>query len=518
MSTIESVRRRITPRLAGFRQTVRRLLDYGREIVIAPFQLTTPEIAAGTVEQRETARRARLVRLIIVFLTTVQLLIGIPAALANATPLPLLSVQAVGVAMGVTCLELNRRGHTTLAGAIYVYPAIISVFGGAVISAHIAGSVSDARSLLAYALQTVFILLIGLLLPLRMLWPTTLGIVVIMAVSVSLTPLAPGPGGENLQALIIVFLGLIYVASAALSWIAARSARAGITAVDRALEREREMTTLKDLFITDANHELRTPIMSLYNDVKILVRLGERSSAEVRARLMTRALGAGDMLLQLLNTVLDARVIDNEAALQLDIQPVQLAPLVTDVLETFDPHTIGEQWPIGQSARQPRDVTVAVAPSLVIMADPIRLRQILVNLVSNALKYSAAGSPISVTATGDDDRREEHYLPNAQPATSEHWIQISVQDHGLGIPAKELPLLFNRFVRLPRDITGSVRGTGLGLYICRRLVEAMGGQIGVTSSGIAGDGSRFFFVLPAGELAPAAGATTLPRAVAEGKA
>ena len=75
-------------------------------------------------------------------------------------------------------------------------------------------------------------------------------------------------------------------------------------------------------------------------------------------------------------------------------------------------------------------------------------------------------------------------------------VCLSVQDAGPGIPAEELPLLFEKFVRLKRDLAGSTRGTGLGLYICKQLVEAMGGRIWVESSGHLGEGSRFCVTLP----------------------
>lgn len=75
-------------------------------------------------------------------------------------------------------------------------------------------------------------------------------------------------------------------------------------------------------------------------------------------------------------------------------------------------------------------------------------------------------------------------------------MQIAVRDWGLGVPTTEAGLLFQRFVRLDRDVAGTVRGTGLGLYLCRTLIEAMGGKIWVQSSGIAGEGSTFTFTLP----------------------
>ncbi len=86
--------------------------------------------------------------------------------------------------------------------------------------------------------------------------------------------------------------------------------------------------------------------------------------------------------------------------------------------------------------------------------------------------------------------------------TGTSQVYICVQDSGPGIPASEIPILFGKFVRLKRDLVGNIRGTGLGLYICKQLVEAMEGRIWVESSGIPGQGSRFCFTLSAAPLNP----------------
>jgi signal transduction histidine kinase len=141
-------------------------------------------------------------------------------------------------------------------------------------------------------------------------------------------------------------------------------------------------------------------------------------------------------------------------------------------------------------------VTVSVPADLLVYADPARLRQILVNLVANAIKYSEPGTSLAIRASLLD--------ASAQPGKTRHSapderlaVQISVQDHGLGVPPAEAHQLFQRFVRLRRDIAGPVRGTGVGLYVTRSLVEAMGGRIWVESAGVPGEGSTFHFTLPA---------------------
>jgi signal transduction histidine kinase len=116
-------------------------------------------------------------------------------------------------------------------------------------------------------------------------------------------------------------------------------------------------------------------------------------------------------------------------------------------------------------------------------------RQILRNLLSNAFKYTPAGTEVLVSAR-----------PNGKashPSESALQICIQVKDAGPGIPPDELPDLFHQFVRLKRDISGQVRGSGLGLYISKQMVEAMGGRIWAESAGIPGQGSCFCFTLAA---------------------
>jgi signal transduction histidine kinase len=171
-----------------------------------------------------------------------------------------------------------------------------------------------------------------------------------------------------------------------------------------------------------------------------------------------------------------------------------------------------------------------VPDQIQVWGDAIRLQQVVTNLLSNALKYSPPGSPIEVTAetvslTSPVDewvRSQQNPDPTAPSAGAEHTIKkvssgsagkgslprigdsrstqmvrLTVRDYGQGIPPDQVSLLFNRFVRLPRDLASSISGNGLGLYLCRLYVEAMRGRIWVTSSGQPGDGSAFEVLLPA---------------------
>jgi len=130
-----------------------------------------------------------------------------------------------------------------------------------------------------------------------------------------------------------------------------------------------------------------------------------------------------------------------------------------------------------QLTHDQRNVELSIPPTLAVQAEPVRLRQILLNLSMNALKYSPPGSPITFSA-----------LPTSYSSPN---VILSVIDKGNGIAPQDQGRLFQRFVRLERDLNSVTRGSGLGLYISRRLVEAMEGKIWVESSGIPGEGSSF---------------------------
>ncbi|HEY7832809.1 MAG TPA: ATP-binding protein, partial [Ktedonobacterales bacterium] len=110
-------------------------------------------------------------------------------------------------------------------------------------------------------------------------------------------------------------------------------------------------------------------------------------------------------------------------------------------------------------------------------------------------KYSPSGSAIEVTARAGPPRVVARGWRRAA-IRPPRMMEISVRDHGLGIPPEQATLVFQRFVRLERDIASTVVGTGLGLALCKAYVEAMGGQIWVTSSGVAGEGTTITFSLP----------------------
>ncbi|GAC1377969.1 MAG: hypothetical protein NVSMB44_47360 [Ktedonobacteraceae bacterium] len=248
-----------------------------------------------------------------------------------------------------------------------------------------------------------------------------------------------------------------------------------IEAQQNAYRHQQHLSQLKDQFLVNVSHELRTPLTEVYGYLELLLLHRDKFDLETQALFLKHAMSGCEELTRLVNNVLDTIHIDNETG-PCSTQPVPLAQIVRDVLNQFDPRTVDNYT-----------VQVQVPDPLSVEADPQHLRQVLRNLLSNAFKYAPAQTQLVVSAQYDAVQR-------AEGAARE--VRISVRDQGPGIADADMNLLFKKFTRLERDLSGSVRGTGLGLYISKQLVEAMGGRIWVESSGIPGEGSNFCFTLP----------------------
>ncbi len=471
--------------------TQRRVLSWLREVFRAPFR-ADPELAVTrTREQRDRIRRAAFLRLLLLSVFALVFFLLLPAALLGGA-------GDASLVRLVLVLSLTVLGLLLVHWRLPYVGAILFIYGTLAIALDFFATNPgglDLPALLTYTLFSLLILMTGLVLPGWATWLTTLvGVVITIAgvfgttLAPSLSQAAPDPAGVRYA--VIGPLVVLQIFVGVFSWAAGRGASAGMEAVSRAYEREHELAGLKDQFILAANHELRTPIMTLYGNVELLNRLGERATPEQRSRMLERAMNAGDAVLKLLSSVLDVGNLESREP-QLSMARVDLPTALTKVLETFDP---GESEPglDPSSMHQPRSVQLEASRDLVVIADEVRLRQVLVNLLSNALKYSPPGSPIIVSAERVDEPTEAHY---GRSGATPGQVKISVRDYGLGVPKNDAPKLFNRFVRLERDIGGTIRGTGLGLYLCRILVEAMGGRIWIESSGVPGEGSAFCFTL-----------------------
>lgn len=239
-------------------------------------------------------------------------------------------------------------------------------------------------------------------------------------------------------------------------------------------ERREELDRLKDEFVLTASHELRSPLTSVQGFAELLM-LDRDSLTPRQAETVEIILDNCRHLVRLLNDLLDLARSD-VGRLQIRPQPTEVAPLVEDVVRTMRAQT--------EAGNQ--SLTEHVQPGLPqINVEPDRIRQILVNLITNAHEYSPEGASIRVAA---------------QAVGAE--VEISVTDNGPGIPQDQLDHIFERFTRGDAGLTQRVGGTGLGLAISKSLVELHGGSIAAEST--VGQGSTFRVRLPVAT-APALG-------------
>jgi signal transduction histidine kinase len=233
--------------------------------------------------------------------------------------------------------------------------------------------------------------------------------------------------------------------------------------IHAALDRLREFDRLKDEFIAIVSHELRTPLTSVYGAA---VTLREHELDEGRRNALLEIVSTESArLARLLDDVLWVSRLDSGRA-DTFITRVEASELVSDVVDATRTRLPAE---LSLELHRPSD-------RLAVSADPDKLRQVLVNLIENAVKYS------------DEGRIQIRLEPENGHA------RFSVSDEGLGIPPEEHERIFEKFHRLDPDMTHGVGGTGLGLYICRELVERMEGRIWVDSE--PGKGTTFTFELP----------------------
>jgi len=234
-----------------------------------------------------------------------------------------------------------------------------------------------------------------------------------------------------------------------------------------------EANATKDVFLGMASHELRTPLTVLKGLAQILHRRLEREGSAELASLVKMEQAIRRMEL-LVNDLLDTSLVET-GMFVLHRRPCDLVALCQHLLE--------EYLAVVEYVFLPQ----APAGTMEVEVDVERISQVLFNLLSNAHKYSPPGSQIILRV----ERRDQDYV-------------VSVQDQGVGIPAEQLPHLFERFYRVPgvEVQTGSSVGVGLGLYIAQKIVRQHGGRIEVTSH--LGEGSTFSIVLPARPLSVAA--------------
>jgi len=228
---------------------------------------------------------------------------------------------------------------------------------------------------------------------------------------------------------------------------------------------QKKVDQLKDEFIGLVSHELRTPLTVIMGAVHTALTEEERLSPEDRRQLLQDASSETEALSHLVGILLELSRVQAER-LVLYFEPIDLRKVVRDAVEKVKPLTRTHRLVVDVPASLPR-----------VPADEMRLERVLHNLLENAIKYSPEGGEIRVRAGLDGD----HLL-------------VAVGDQGIGMSAHDQERIFAPFQRAEEVRQQGVKGIGLGLLVCRRLVEAHGGRIWVKSE--PGRGSTFFFTLP----------------------
>ncbi|NIM92412.1 MAG: response regulator [Anaerolineales bacterium] len=238
----------------------------------------------------------------------------------------------------------------------------------------------------------------------------------------------------------------------------------------QALEEIRLADQLKSQFLANVSHELRTPLNSIIGFSRVILKGIDGPITDTQKQDLTAIYNAGQHLLGLINNILDFSKIES-GKMELSISEIDLSEIVGDVTATT----------VGLIKDKPIELVVDMPEVLPpVYADGIRTRQILLNLVSNAAKFTDEGKiGISVRLREDEDKDE---------------VLVSVFDTGPGIAIEDQERIFEPFSQVDASPTRRTGGTGLGLSICRHLVELQGGKIWVESA--PGEGSTFAFTIP----------------------
>ena len=255
----------------------------------------------------------------------------------------------------------------------------------------------------------------------------------------------------------------------------------------------REANRLKSEFLANMSHELRTPLNGIIG-IAQLMRDGKIGAVSTEhEEYLEDILASGRHLLELINDVLDLARVES-GKIQFNPAPAELSPMVHQVCQILQSLIAGR--------RQSIDLKVSADVEHVVV-DSARFKQILYNYLSNAIKFTPDGGTISIRAIAEDSE----------------FFRIEVEDNGIGIPPERIGELFVEFKQLEPGLSKRHQGTGLGLALTKKFIEAQGGSVGVRS--VVGQGSVFFAVLPRSapsvvqrarrETVPAAGALEGPR-------
>ena len=223
--------------------------------------------------------------------------------------------------------------------------------------------------------------------------------------------------------------------------------------------------SVRDTFVSIASHELRTPLTSIMGYAEILLK--RNPSAEVRKLWLQNIVDSGQQLTDMVDNLLNVTRIQS-GKLQIKPEPIELADVFSERLDII------------REISDNHEISVDIEPGLcIVQADREKFGQVIGNLLSNAVKYSPEGGHITLAAYKNSDNSR---------------VVVRVSDDGIGIGPEDKDLLFTTFHRIQRPETKGIKGSGLGLYIAKEWIEAMGGEIWLESE--LNEGSKFFVTIP----------------------
>ncbi|NWF63420.1 MAG: response regulator [Chloroflexi bacterium] len=238
----------------------------------------------------------------------------------------------------------------------------------------------------------------------------------------------------------------------------------GMVAILHDVSRFKDLDRIKNEFIATASHDLKNPLTSIGGFAQLLRHSDSLSAAQME--FVERILHSVKNMDELVQNMMSLAQIDLQAANTHNA--VDLKPLIEEVLAEFTPQA---------AVKQQELVSETFDRAVLVQGDPLQLRQVFRNLIGNAIKYTPQGGRIQARAKVEAEQ-----------------VLIHVEDNGYGIPAADLPFIFNRFYRVRTGKAAEVEGNGLGLAIVKSIVEAHGGQVSVNSK--VGQGSCFSISLP----------------------
>ncbi|MCF8302148.1 MAG: PAS domain S-box protein [Bacteroidales bacterium] len=253
----------------------------------------------------------------------------------------------------------------------------------------------------------------------------------------------------------------------------------------QAKEEAEKASDAKTRFLANMSHEIRTPLNAIIGFTDVL---SSMEQDEEKYKMISTIQNSGNSLLDIINDILDLSKVE-AGRLSLEKENFDVVRLISEVREHF--------LLLAESKDLTLDFKNNNGNELIIHQDPLRLRQVIMNLVSNAIKYTSEGSIVI-------------YLKTVEKEDNGHFVYIAVEDTGMGIGENDLDIIFSDFYQLKHTITRSKQGTGLGLAIVKVLVDKMGGTVNVKSQ--PNKGSTFSFEIPyekpVGEKQPKEASTT----------